>query len=224
MIRANSLILTATLSLIMSAYTHTAEAQSVTAQVAKVPSINISSLPFNITAPGTYVLTGNLNFASANSIGPAIIISAAVTGPVVLDLKGFTIIGIVDAIAILIGQTSSTVPNSYPITIRNGTFQNFGLAIRTYATTVWTDITVNNIVFDNISGLGARGIVFANAQCSTISNCTFNGCDTGIFDTLSQGGNIYINNTFLNSAITIQTSGGNGLTLNRYVVAPPPSN
>jgi hypothetical protein len=188
MIYSSKIVMMTAFSLLSVLSAQAANTQLATTQAAKSTSIPISYLPFTITAPGTYVLTGNWNFASQNSIGPAIIISAAVTGPVVLDLKGFTMIGIVDAVAVLIGQTSSAVPNTYPITIRNGTFQNFGLGITTYGTTVWTDITVNNMVFNNVSGQGSRGVVFANAQSSTISNCTFNGCDTGIFDTLSHGG------------------------------------
>jgi hypothetical protein len=58
---------------------------------AQAVTIKISSLPFAITAPGTYVLTGNLTSPSASD---AITIDASVTGPVVVDLKGFTLTGI----------------------------------------------------------------------------------------------------------------------------------
>jgi hypothetical protein len=132
MIYSSKIVMMTAFSLLSVLSAQAANTQLATTQAAKSTSIPISYLPFTITAPGTYVLTGNWNFASQNSIGPAIIISAAVTGPVVLDLKGFTMIGIVNAVAVLIGQTSSAVPNTYPITIRNGTFQNFGLGITTY--------------------------------------------------------------------------------------------
>jgi hypothetical protein len=57
-------LLMAVLGLTMSALTlHTAHAQVVQTQAAKSASIKISALPFNITAPGTYVLTGNLNYS-----------------------------------------------------------------------------------------------------------------------------------------------------------------
>ena len=46
-------------------------------------TVKISSLPFNITAPGTYVLAGDLDVTTAGGIN----ISTALAGPVVLDLK-----------------------------------------------------------------------------------------------------------------------------------------
>jgi hypothetical protein len=53
-------------------------------------NIRISSLPFAITAPGTYVLMGNLTPPSASN---AITIDASVTGAVVVDPKIFTLTG-----------------------------------------------------------------------------------------------------------------------------------
>src|ERR1700722_12823699 len=52
-------------------------------------NIKISSLPFVISAPGTYVLTGNL--VCANPEISAITINSPVAGSIVLDLKGYTI-------------------------------------------------------------------------------------------------------------------------------------
>ena len=43
-------------------------------------NIKVSSLPFNITAPGTYVLTGNLSYTSGSSFG-AINISGPIERP-----------------------------------------------------------------------------------------------------------------------------------------------
>ena len=82
--------------------------------------VKISSLPFNITAPGTYVLAGDLDVTTAGGIN----ISTALAGPVVLDLKGFTLLGNLQfqQTAISIGAPLSTgVSNTFPITIRNGT-------------------------------------------------------------------------------------------------------
>jgi hypothetical protein len=74
-------ILTAALCLIVSAITvYTVHAQS---------NIKISSLPFNITAPGTYALTGDLTFSSLSQAG--ISISTAIPGPVVLAPEGTAI-------------------------------------------------------------------------------------------------------------------------------------
>jgi hypothetical protein len=62
MIHPTRILLMAAFSL-LSALTYSADAQTVAAQVAKAPNIKISALPFNITALGTYVLTGNLTFS-----------------------------------------------------------------------------------------------------------------------------------------------------------------
>jgi hypothetical protein len=89
--RSKNILLTAALSLITSALTpHIAHAQTALAQAVKKASIPITQLPYNITAPGTYVLTGNMSYISGSSFG-AISIIGPITGPVVVDLKGFTI-------------------------------------------------------------------------------------------------------------------------------------
>jgi hypothetical protein len=63
--RSKNILQTAALGLTMSALAvQTATAQTVTAQAAPPTNIPISSVPFVISAPGTYVLTGDLNFPS----------------------------------------------------------------------------------------------------------------------------------------------------------------
>jgi hypothetical protein len=131
MIRITTVLLTASFSLIMSALTaQAANTQLATTQAAKTSTIPISYLPFDITAPGTYVLTANListatrlNFEGYNG---AINISGALMGPVVVDLKGFTLTGPgANSIGIDIGAFSNGLTNTYPITIRNGTLTKF---------------------------------------------------------------------------------------------------
>ena len=83
MIRATTL-LTAAFGLIMSALS------------AQSANIQITSLPFTIGAPGTYVLTGNLSFTAptppnASTYYAAILVPTSLPGPVILDLKGFTL-------------------------------------------------------------------------------------------------------------------------------------
>jgi hypothetical protein len=67
--------------------------------------IQITSLPFNITAPGAYVFTQDLSYSAQytpapNNPGPtglpytpAIIVSRNLLGPVVLDFKGYALTG-----------------------------------------------------------------------------------------------------------------------------------
>jgi hypothetical protein len=63
---------------------------TISATALQAANIQILSLPFNITAPGNYVLTGNFNYSGS----PAINITGPFSGPVVLNLKGHTINGI----------------------------------------------------------------------------------------------------------------------------------
>jgi hypothetical protein len=65
MIRINTILLTVALGLIMSA---TAQAAAPKKNPPPPPPIQIPSLPFTISAPGTYVLTANLT-APINSYG-----------------------------------------------------------------------------------------------------------------------------------------------------------
>jgi hypothetical protein len=76
---------------------------------AQAANIKISSLPFAITAPGTYVVTGNLTFAATTNVA-AITISTAIQGPVIVDLKGFTLTGGAgDSIGVGIGVFAGTM-------------------------------------------------------------------------------------------------------------------
>jgi hypothetical protein len=75
---------------------------------AQSANIKISSLPFAITAPGTYVVTGNLSSSEIQNVA-AITISTSISGPVILDLKGFTLTGSGgDSIGIGIGLFAGT--------------------------------------------------------------------------------------------------------------------
>src|ERR1700761_5664096 len=92
--RPTKILLTAAFSLLSALSAQSANTQLATTQAAKNATIPISYMPFSITAPGTYVLTGNLTFSPSTSVVvPAITVSTAISGPVVIDLKGFTLTG-----------------------------------------------------------------------------------------------------------------------------------
>jgi hypothetical protein len=195
-------------------------------------NIKITSLPFAITAPGTYVLTGNLTSPSASN---AITIDASVTGPVVLDLKGFTLTGTGElSTAVFIGDFSGSaaVSNAFPITVRNGKISNFGFGV--WAENVGqvvaylTDITVNKIVFYTAqnSGQNSAGVLFNFVNSSTISNCSFSGGDFGIEDVQSQGDNTYNNDTFfgMGQALVVSPANSTLLGVSHCAFAAPPSN
>jgi hypothetical protein len=169
-----------------------------------------------ITAPGSYVLQGNVTVASGNGI---VIQSENVT----LDLNGFTIssttVSPAEGTGILISanQTAATHKN---VTIRNGfirggstysggdTFSDVGFSegIRVgYESSSVTDlnlrvseVTVTDIYRDGISLLGpmssARGVVVE--RCSAVT-CGATGirASTVLYSTAEQCGNIGINAT-----------------------------
>jgi hypothetical protein len=61
----------------------------------------------------------------------AITIATSISGPVILDLKGFTLTGSAgNTLGVGIGTFVGTnAPNTNPITIRNGTIKNFGFGV-----------------------------------------------------------------------------------------------
>jgi hypothetical protein len=194
------IISTAVLGLIMSALT------------AQSANIKISSLPFSITAPGTYVLTANLSFPSQQNA--AITIATSIPGPVVLDLKGHTLTGGGSySIGVGIGVfAGSTVANSSSITIENGKLQNFGFGVWAEIAGVYlTNVEVNNIAFSisQTPNNASAGVLLSQVNTSTISNCTFSAADTGIEDNQSRGGNIYTNNSFIGTGECLSVIGQN---------------
>ena len=167
------------------------------------PGIPINSLPFSISAPGTYVLTQDL---TTGGVEQAIDIAANIPGPVTIDFQGHAITATsTSTLGISIEPT-----NAYPITIRNGTLTGFVIGIATFGSIpppLNTNITIQKIIF-NPSGWGvspAWGVFFDVTGFSSIINCTFNGGTYGIEDNFSQGGNSFVNCTF---------NGGNNPLLN----------
>jgi hypothetical protein len=125
---------------------------------AQAANIKISSLPFNITAPGTYVLTRNLTYN-----GTAITITNVSGGPVLLDLKGYTLNGAgTGGYGVFVDQ----IPTPISITIRNGVIEDF--YINLYADRT-SQVTVNNILFDASS----VSINFVAVDSSSVNNCIF---------------------------------------------------
>jgi hypothetical protein len=187
-------------------------------------NIKISSLPFYITAPGTYVLTGNPSYVGGGT-NPAISINGTIAGPVIVDLKGFTITSDVGtdykACVSISGGTGL-----YPITIRNGTIATFEEGVLDYQV---PNVTVNNVTFN----LDVQGVMFEFVTASTVNNCHFNGQwsglgSNGIEDYETPGGNSYNDNTFVAvySPLTVISVFQNQtpLELERCQFSPPPSN
>jgi hypothetical protein len=188
-----STILTAALGLMMSAS-------------AKPPTgIPITSLPFTITAPGTYVLESDLSF-SVPLGSPGIIIATNIPGPVILNLRGHTISGSNGAVGIGIGSFAGAAGgNTYPITVRNGSITNVGWGVWVEQVSAISNITVENlsITCTFSSAYTSVGILFSEVNNSVISNCSISQSDYGIEDGLSAGGNHFSSVVFNNVGETL---------------------
>jgi hypothetical protein len=216
--RSKNILLTAALGLITSTLTvPTAHAQLVQAQSPQSSIVRISSLPFSISVPGTYVLKENLTYTPGASPAAITIFTAHLGGPVIVDLKGFTITGPVGfGYGILIGENK--IFTTDPIIVRNGTIHNFQYG-------VWAanqgDVTINKLSFCLSPSLGTfvTGVDFESVDSSAINNCTFNvnspinGTTYGIEDHTSAGGNSYHNNSFSNVEFPVLVEGRNPGTL-----------
>jgi len=210
----NIIILAAVLGLLMN---------TLPAPAANIP---IPSLPFTITAPGTYVLTSDL---TSSAVGNAISIAMGIQGPVVVDLRGFTITGPGESsIGVSIGLNvpgSAIDTNPFPITIRNGTITNFGFGVLAEHKNPPSDITVHKIVFNTSANSenNSAGVFFYLVKSSTVSNCTFHGGAYGIKDSFSGGGNRYINDTFIDPGVCLSVTASN-IVLNHCQFDGPPAN
>lgn len=138
------------------------------------PRTPISSLPFNITASGSYYLTGNLTGTGGITIN---------SSDTTVDLGGFAVIGGVGSVGS--GITINSAGTLKNITVRNGTIRGWsGHGV------VSTSSSARNLVFEhlNISDAGQDGIIAINAaisDCSisssgirgiTATACTINNC------------------------------------------------
>jgi hypothetical protein len=228
MIRITTLLLTASLSLIMSPMAVQAD-----------PATKIFTLPCVITVPGNYVLASNL-FFSGPMYSTAITISPTINGPVIIDLKGFTIDGgdlpggggnyvtlfkMEGTASTPANNSSRAIPpnapgrNLYPVTIRNGRVQGFQNAFWFEAC---KDITINNIYFN----YGVQGVEFLYVDSSSVNNCNFDHTYIGITDDDSNGGNGFHNDIFNDNLYQYYMEGVNGTTdtvLKMHLQFDPPA-
>jgi parallel beta-helix repeat protein len=176
--------------------------------IAQAGNVQITSLPFSINAPGTYVLVSDLTYTPQS--GAAITISPNLSAPVILNLKGHTLTG---SVTIPLTNNSSdgvlisgNGPSLSTISIENGTITNFDAGIFVdcnnasgVVANALSGIDINNISFAYALSIGGGiDVVLANdVVSSTIRNCTFSISDVGI-QAQSAGGNRFTNNTFTN--------------------------
>jgi hypothetical protein len=165
------------------------------ALVAQSANINIPSVPFVVSAPGTYVAAANLVCPAEVS---AITVNASVDGPIIIDLKGFTLSSVSPGMSSdSVGVNIQSNPTASSITVRNGGIKNFMFGAQAASVpafvTPLSNIHVENITFSNELGSTAS-IHFTFINSSSVNNCTF--VRSGIYDDGSQGGNNYSNDSF----------------------------
>ena len=183
----------------------------------------ITALPFNISAPGTYVLATDLTVTSSSPGAVAITIyqsSFMPTGNIVLDLGGHTIHG---------GAfTGLRVSSTNYITIINGTLDGFldGIDVSMGGGS-FTHLLIDNITFKSTKNTNF-GITMSKTNGAVVSRCSFIGpMYCGVSDHYSTIGSTFINLNFDgNQSTNIQEGGNDGLpypqTVNFNTTLPQP--
>jgi len=179
------------------------------------PRIPISSLPFIISTPGSYYLTGNLTGVSGD---PGITIA---TSFVTLDLNGYSLIGVAGSL----DGVRAELAGSKQVAIRNGVIRDWqARGISAVATTEVhvEDVRLNSNLGDGMR-VGPRSIVrdttsLANGGIGiyvetggTIIGCTA-GSNTG-------GGVLTAGNSLVASTTALDSTNQTGIALNPGSIA-----
>jgi hypothetical protein len=194
---------------------------SFTAASSQAATTTITALPFNISAPGTYVLATDLTVTSPSSGTVAINISIPSflpTGNIILDLGGHTIHG---------GAfTGMRVSSTGYITIMNGTLDGFldGIDVSMGGGS-FSHLLIDNITFKSTKYTNF-GITMSKTNGAVVSRCNFIGpMSCGVSDRYSTVGSTFINLNFDgNQTTNIQEGGMDGLPYPQTVsfnTAPP---
>lgn len=161
----------------------------------------ITSVPFTITASGTYTLTKNLTLSGTNQT--AITVNAA---NVVVDLKGFTL-GTSDTTFSNSGITVST--GVAFVTIQDGMINNFGAGVSLFG----PEETVQNLSI--VTGAFAIN-VYNSCTSSMIQNCFIAGSGQNIGIQLSGCADVVVKNNHIVNENQGATSLGNNMFIANY--------
>jgi hypothetical protein len=149
---------------------------------------NISSFPYTITKPGSYLLTGNLNVTTTGTNA----ININVSG-VTLDLNGFSITGPMSCTSgsCSPNTVSGGVISNYPdTTIRNGHISGFYECVSGFDHAKLSDLSVNSCEYGifaynesivehtTIRNCAAYAII---ASQSLVTESTVSASNTGIY-------------------------------------------
>ncbi len=157
----------------------------------------ISSLPFSISEPGSYFLTGNLTLVSTRATTAIIVATSHVT----IDLMGFSLSGSDPG-----AQIGILMPDVGDIEIRNGMINSFSAeCINASSSNYPFDEEGNRFLNLSIQSCGTG--IFAQGGAYLVSNNTvLNNSDKGIF-VLSSGSEISNNRVAGNDDDGIHVSG-----------------
>ena len=202
----------------------------------------IPALPATITQPGEYYFVGNMFYNNQAQVQSSTTAAAAITvnapgGPVVIDMRGFTLTGLEYNATYSIGY----LIQSNEVMIQNGSIDGFLEQITNESTSYFSPVTpVAEIYLLNLffTKCGEQALQFYNVNSSTIRNCTFTMVNAGfdgepgavIVDQGSATGNNYVNckvtgHSFAPTtqvfAITQATNPNAGLTFSFIATASP---
>jgi hypothetical protein len=161
----------------------------------------ISTVPVVITKPGHYYFVANLYFQLPTPTAPPTAITVNAPGPVVIDMRGFTISG---------GQRyefptggSTVYPTgiliqSSNVTVENGKVSGFWNGILASGSTA-AYFAGNNLESVTFVSSGNDESFFTYVNNSIVRNCQYINNYGGVYDIFSQTGNRYINDTVTNS-------------------------
>jgi hypothetical protein len=186
----------------------------ISALPASAANIKITSLPFNITQPGTYVLASNLVFPSGagtgavNSSGTgtgAINISVNLPGPVVVNFKGYSITDSAAQNGDFGVVISGTGPSTSAITVENGSLNGFyfDCLVEPSNGTLLNNITLDNLAISNTPSQSGAGVNLIYAQDVVVTNCSFTNCATAIETDRTASGDRFSTITFTNCGTSL---------------------
>jgi hypothetical protein len=162
----------------------------------------ITSVPFTITASGTYTLTKNLTLSGTNQT--AITVNAS---NVLIDLKGFTL-GTNDTTFSNSGITVSAA--SAFVTIQNGSLNNFGAGVSLFG----PEETVQNLSI--VTGGPFAVNVYNSCTSTMIQNCFIAGSGQNIGIQLSGCADVVVKNNHIVNENQGATSQGNNMFIANY--------
>ena len=169
--------------------------------------IPITALPVTITVPGNYYFVSNM-YEPTPVWATAITVNAP--GPVVIDLRGFELVG-PEGYA---SGSSGILIQSNDVTIENGSIEGFmdqlQAVLQTYPYEPMTGIRLLNLYF---TGCGEYSVSFEKVNNGVVRDCIFTFLNTGfsgtpgplILDGGSATGNSYINDKFLGTSFSSST-------------------